>query len=126
MYSAHGLLAAKTDFTLDALKDRLTKKFPAAAVALEGNIVRISGGDWSFQLFINDRPEIVAEHLITAEKLGSVEDNPDVAHCNRRVELWSETQDPFLEHFGDYQAIIEVLQTFKGLIAIDPNEPAFL
>lgn len=126
MYNAHGLLTPATDFTLSALRDRLQKKFPAASATCDGNVVKLAGPDWSFQLFINDSPEIVAQHQDMAEKLGSVEDNPDVAKCVKRVELWSETQDPFLEHFADYQEIVSVLQSFKGLIAVDPNEPAFL
>ncbi|CAN5199576.1 hypothetical protein BH11PLA2_BH11PLA2_53260 [soil metagenome] len=126
MYTAYGLLTPATDFTLAAARERLQKKFPAAAVTLDKNIVKLGGSDWSFQLFINDRASIVEEHQTMAEKLGSAEDNPDVANCVKRVELWSETQDPFLEHFSDFQDIVVVLQTFKGLIAVDPNEPAFM
>jgi hypothetical protein len=126
MYNAHGLLTPATDFTLTTLRERLQQKFPAASVTNDGKVVKVAGADWSFQLFINDGPDIVAQHQEMAERLGSVADNPDVAKCVKRVELWSETQDPFLEHFSDYQDIVGVLQTFKGLIAVDPNEPAFL
>jgi hypothetical protein len=31
-----------------------------------------------------------------------------------------------MAHFKDYLSVIEVLQTFKGMIAVDPNEPSLL
>ena len=41
----------------------------------------------------------------------------------RRVEVWSDTPDPFMEHFNDFLSVVEVLKSFRGLIAVDPNEP---
>jgi hypothetical protein len=34
--------------------------------------------------------------------------------------------DPELEHFNDYLLAVEVLQSFRGLIAVDPREPSLL
>jgi hypothetical protein len=31
-----------------------------------------------------------------------------------------------MKHFNDYLLAVEVLQSFKGLIAVDPTEPALL
>jgi hypothetical protein len=31
-----------------------------------------------------------------------------------------------MEHFNDYLLVVEVLKTFDGLIAVDPNEPSLL
>ena len=45
---------------------------------------------------------------------------------DRRAELWSDTQDPFVEHLGDFGSAVEVLKGFRGLIAVDPNEPALM
>lgn len=125
MYTAYGLLSKSTDFTLDAAVKKLQQKFPAAAVALEGGVVNLSGSDWDFHLQLN-AGNLAAEHEELAIKLGGVENNPEVAASAKRVEIWSDTNDPFLEHFNDFLQVIEVLQTFKGLIAIDPKEPAFM
>ncbi len=46
--------------------------------------------------------------------------------CDRRVEVWSDTPDPFVEHLSDFHAVIEVLRSFRGLIPVDPNEPALM
>jgi hypothetical protein len=46
--------------------------------------------------------------------------------CDRRVEMWSDTQDPFVEHLTDVHAAVEVLKSFRGLIAVDPDEPALM
>jgi hypothetical protein len=124
MYHAYGLLTAGTDLTLPEVATRLQVKFPAAEVRCDGGAVHLTGGDWHFQIFCKD--DVAAEHADLAEKLGSVEDNAEVAACNRRVEVWSDTSDPFLEHLADFQSIVEVLQSFRGVIAIDPTEPAYL
>ena len=126
MYNAFGLLTPASEFTLDAARDKLAKKFPAAAVAKTDGTVTLTGPDWDFQLFINDKPDVLTEHQAMAEKLGGVAANPEVAACGRRVEVWSNTNDPFLEHFNDFISIIEVLQSFPGVIAVDPKEPAFM
>jgi len=31
-----------------------------------------------------------------------------------------------MDHFNDYVLAVEVLQSFKGLIAVDPREPSLL
>jgi len=126
MYSAYGLLNETSDFTMDAARERLQKRFPTARVTLENNVIAINGSDWDFQLQTNESVVLAAEHDELAIKLGGVENNPEVAMSRRRVEVWSGTNDPFLEHFNDFLQVIEVLQSFRGLLAIDPKEPAFM
>jgi hypothetical protein len=125
MYTAYGLLTKSSDFTLESAVDKLQKKFPNASVALEGGVINLSGSDWDFHLQLN-AGDLAAEHEELAIKLGGVENNPEVAASTKRVEVWSDTNDPFLEHFNDFLQVIEVLQTYRGLIAIDPKEPAFM
>ena len=43
MYTAYGLLTPATDFTLDAARDRLRAKFPAATVSEENNVLTLTG-----------------------------------------------------------------------------------
>jgi L-alanine-DL-glutamate epimerase-like enolase superfamily enzyme len=61
----------------------------------------------------NASPEIADEHQDIAIKLGGVENNPEVAASAKRVEIWSNTNDPFLEHFNDF-ADAEIKKVVKG------------
>lgn len=125
MYTAYGLLTKNSDFTLEDAAVKLKALFPAVSVAFEDGVISISGSDWDFHLQLN-AGDLAAEHEELAIRLGGIENNPEVAASTRRVEVWSDTNDPFLEHFNDFLQVVEVLQTYKGLIAIDPKEPAFM
>ena len=50
--------------------------------------------------------------------------------CLRRVrpavEVWTDLPDPFMEHFNAYLSVVEVLKSFRGLLAVDPKEPGVL
>ena len=50
----------------------------------------------------------------------------DLESCSRRLEIWSETPDPELEHFEKYQRVVGVLKSIPGITVIDPAEPSFL
>lgn len=125
MYSAYGLLTPDTDFNLSVARERLQKRFPDATVSLDSGVLTLAGRNWDFQLRVN-QGDLSAEQQVMAEQLGGADANPEVAACTQRVELWSNTNDPFLEHLADFQAVLEVLQSFRGLIVIDPNVPAFM
>ncbi len=126
MYRAYGLLTPASSFTVDEARTRLAARFPDAAVTLAGGQVTVARGDWEMELLVNDAPAVLDESVGMAEKIAGLGDGRDIESCARRVEVWSETPDPMLEHFADYQAVVEVLQTFPGLIAVDPKEPALL
>ena len=45
---------------------------------------------------------------------------------DRRVEVWTDLSDPVMEHFNAYLSVVEVLKSFRGLLAVDPKEPGVL
>jgi hypothetical protein len=126
MYRAFGLLQPQSDFTLDELHTRLAAKFPSAAIGRNGDQICAAIDGWDVNFFLNQDAEVLTESNLLAEKIAGLEDGVDLESCAARVEAWSETPDPMLEHFEKYQKVIEVLQSFRGLIALDPKEPALL
>ena len=126
MYQAYGLLQAGSDFNWDAAVKRLQARLPHLTLARDGERVTLSTSDWEIHLGVNADPAVLAESADIAEKIGGDEDGTDIAGCARRVEVASDYPDPFMEHFSDFQAVIEVLQSFKGVIAVDPREPCLM
>jgi hypothetical protein len=126
VYSAFGLLKPDSDFTMAEAAKRLAAKFPAFAVEQKADAIVVSSADWEIHLTLNNTPAVIDESRAMAERIGGAEDAKDIAVCARRVELASDIADPQMEHFNDYLLAIEVLRSFKGLIAVDPQEPSLL
>ena len=126
MYRAYGLLQPGSDFTLEEAEKRLTARFPDAAVRRAGDRITVAVGEWEIALGLNTEAWVLAESIAIAEKIGGLEDGADIASCGRRVEVWSETLDPTTEHLADFQAVLEVLRTFTGIILVDPSEPTLM
>ncbi len=128
MYRAFGLLRTDSDFSLDEAATRLTAKFPGFGVARDGNQVVVSQGEWWIALALASGPEIRDETEGLLGRLAGVE--PQEAEAltasDRRVEVWTDVPDPFMEHFDHYLFVIEVLKSFNGLLAVDPKEPGLL
>jgi hypothetical protein len=124
MYRAYGLLPADTDFTLDDAAARLRTRFPDFRVNRVGDEVHVTQGEWELKLRVNDEPYVAVESVGLAEKVAGLEpaEAAAVEACGRRVEVWSDTQDPFFEHLADFHAAVAVLKSFRGLIAIDPAD----
>jgi hypothetical protein len=126
MYSAFGLLKPDSDFTLAEAAKRLRVKFPAFKVDQNADGVVVASGDWEIHLTFNDSPAVLEESRVMAGHIGGAVDGKEIALCARRVELASDVTDPDMNHFNDYLLAVEVLQSFKGLIAVDPREPSLL
>ena len=73
-------------------------------------------------------PHVSTETQGLTEKIAGWEpaEADAVIASDRRVEVWSETPDPFMEHFNDYLKVIEVLKSFRGVIPVDPHTPTLL
>jgi hypothetical protein len=126
MYSAFGLLKPDSDFTMTEAAKRLSSRFPTYTVEHRPDTIVVSSADWEIHLVLNASPAVIEESREIAGHIGGSDDAKDLAACDRRVELGSDTPDPEMEHFNDYLLTIEVLQSFQGLIAVDPREPSLL
>ena len=128
MYRAHGLLQPDTDYTTAEAVTRLKAAFPTFSVTANGEQVTVSKGDWEIELRLNADPSVWEESVGYAGKIAGL--NPaeaaNIEACTRRVDVWSDTPDPFVEHLADFHAVVGVLKTFRGLTTVDPHEPALL
>ena len=126
MYLAYGLIQPGSDFSLDEAERRLRSQFPGFTVTRNGDQITAAIGDWEIELRLNADPSVLTESVGLAERIAGIADGKDLEVCDRRVEIWSDTPDPFLEHLADFHAMIEVLRTFRGVILVDPKEPALM
>jgi hypothetical protein len=126
MYQAYLLLEPANDFSLAAAADRLAEKFPGFAVTRTNDGLVLSSEDWEIGLRMNSGPEVLEESQRIAEHVSGQDDGRDIASIDRRVEIASDVPDPEMDHFNDYLMVIETLQTFRGVIAVDPTEPSLL
>ena len=128
MYRAFGLLRDDSDFTLDEAQARLAAKFPGFDLTRDTNQLVVSQGDWWIALALVSGPEIQAETEGLLGHLAGFESAEAAAFStsDRRVEVWTDVPDPFMEHFDHYLSVVEVLKSFNGLLAVDPKEPGVL
>jgi hypothetical protein len=128
MYRALGLLSPDSDFSIDEAKNRLAAKFPGFNITSDANQIVVSQGEWWIALALVSGPEIQNETEGLIGHLAGVEpaEAEVFAASDRRVEVWTDVPDPFMEHFDHYLFVIEVLKSFNGLLAVDPKEPGLL
>jgi hypothetical protein len=128
MYRAYGLLLPNTEFTPEEAVTRLTAKFPGYTVTRRGDQITVAKGDWSIELAVVAGPQVQGESEGLAGNIAGLEppEAAAIAACDRRVEVWSDTPDPFMEHFNEYLYVVEVLKSFRGVVVVDPREPALL
>jgi hypothetical protein len=128
MYRAYGLLKPDSDFNLEQAIALLMPRFAGYSIARNGEQITISKGDWEIEIALATGSHIPTETQGITDKIAGMEDSETEAllSSERRVEVWSETPDPFMEHFNDFLMVVEVLKTFNGLVAVDPNERALL
>lgn len=126
MYSSYGLLLPDAEFTLEEAETRVRAAFPFAIATRFDDTLSVAVGDWNVNFRLNEGPEVRSESIGFAGRIAGLEQGSGMESCSRRVEVWSDTQDPFLEHFDKYQKVLEVLRSFAGMIPIDPREPSLL
>lgn len=126
MYRAFGLVTPQSDVTLESLLGKLRSEFPGYEVTITGPQIHIAKADWQFEILERLGPDVQTESIDLAEKLAGHEDAADLESCSRRLEIWSDTPDPELDHFEKFQRVVGVLKSIPGVIVIDPAEPSFL
>jgi hypothetical protein len=128
MYRAFGLLQPHNDFDLDTAAARLAERLAGSSSRRDGEVVTISKGNWEMYLAVVSGPHVVTETIGITDRLAGFEreEAEALASSNKRIEIWTDTPDPFMEHFNDYLTAVEVLKSFKGVVVVDPNEPSLL
>jgi hypothetical protein len=128
MYRAIGLLQTNNDFSIPAAAERLRQALPRHSVVVSGSRIRVEQGDWWIALELVSGPQLRNETEGLVGKLAGLEPAEAEAFVSslQRVEVWTDLPDPVMEHFDDYQSVVGVLKSFRGLLAVDPKEPGVL
>jgi hypothetical protein len=128
MYRAIGLLRPDSDFTLGEAQARLAAKLPGFDISRDGEQIVLSKGGWWIALRIASGPDVRTETRGLVERLAGIDpaEAEEYVNSGRRVEVWTDVSDPEMEHFNDYIFVVEVLQSFKGVLAVDPKGPGVL
>lgn len=126
MYNALALLQPDSDLTLANLAKTLKAKFPDIDVQESKDEVTLSKGDWDYHLAWQSGPDVLNESEGLAGRIVGLDEDTPMRLCDRRVQMWSDTPDPFLEYMDSHFQVIDALRGFKGIILVDPNEPAVL
>lgn len=128
MYRAMGLLQANTDFTLEEALGRLQAKFPGDSVTRNGETIVVARGEWWIAVALVSGSHIRNETEGLVGNLAGLEpaEAEALVASEKRVEVWTDVPDPYMEHFNDFLSVVEVLKSFRGLLAIDPKEPGVL
>jgi hypothetical protein len=128
MYRAYGLLKPNNDFNLTLAFNRLTEAFPGYQVTRTDEQITVAKGDWDIVMSLATGPHIPEETQGITDRIAGLErvEVEELIASNTRIEIASETPDPFMEHFNDFLKVVEVLKSFRGVLAVDPHERALL
>ena len=126
MYKAHLLLKKDNDFSFAKARARLAEKFPSATFTDGPWSLTLETDDWDIAFQESGGPEVLQESQHIAEQITGEEDDQGIGTCERRVEMSSDVPDPEMDHFEQFQDVLEVMRTFQGTILIDPREPCVL
>jgi hypothetical protein len=120
-YQANAFLEDVTDFSLEEAKARLAKRVTGATISSAGNRIIISVKGWRLGLNLDDGPHVLDESAGIARHYSKCPKSPAIAKCRKRVDIWSEDDDPNMDHINDFIFVCEALSSFKGVILLDPR-----
>jgi hypothetical protein len=126
VYQAYLLLKADNDFSFATAHKRLAERFPAAAFTEGPDSLAMATGGWDIALHLTVGPDVLAESQRIAEQVTGGQDDQGIGACDRRIEIASDVPDPEMDHFDKYLLVLEAMQGFRGVIAVDPKEPCVL
>ena len=93
---------------------------------LTGQRLSLSSDNWEIHLTLEEGPQVLEDSIRIADQIGGADEELGIAKCNRRVDVATDYPDPEMDHFNDYLQVMEVVQSFQGVIAVDPSEPSLL
>lgn len=126
IYEAFGLLEPDSNFSMDVAAAHLAARFPRWALHHEGSKISLVSGKWAFYLCLNSEPWVIQESREIAQALPEdLAVAVAITRCGRRIEVSSDP-DPNMDYFNDYIFVVEVLQSFEGVITVDPREPCII
>lgn len=126
MYHAFALMTPDSNLTIEAAATQIKAAFPDANIQQSEEEIKLNKGDWDYQLVLQKGSAVHIESEGLAGHIAGLEQDSPVRNCDRRLELWSDTPDPFLEYMDNHFKVLEALRSFKGVILVDPKGPELL
>jgi hypothetical protein len=120
-YSAVIYLLDGSDFAFPAAVEACRSWLPESRVEKAGEKeMELYFEDWCLKVAVQDEPFVAEENREFAEASPGYSHAEEIARCRRRLYVWSMDEDPNGDHFNDYLlAVQSIVDTFRGLIAID-------
>jgi hypothetical protein len=119
-YQAIAFLKDDSDFDIEVFKKHLIRCFPAMQIIQEGKTISLSLPNWEIHTHLADEPFVEEEGLEMLEHCPECPRIDEISRCKRRVEIWSPSPDPQMDYFNDYLIVCDVLDSFQGVIVLDP------
>ncbi len=126
MYHALAMMQQSSDLTLAVLKERLHQRFPMMNITQVADEIIMANANWDYHLALQSGDDVLRESEGLAGRIAGLDEDTPLRSCSRRLEVWSDTPDPVMEHFDDHFQVLDVLRSFKGVMLVDPNEPCLL
>lgn len=126
MYHAYALLTPDSDLTLPAVASKLKARFPEVGIQQTDSDIRLNQGNWDYELIYQKGADVLTESEGLAGHIAGLDSDSPLRTCDRRLDVSSDTPDPFLEYMDNHFQVLEVLRGFKGVILVDPAGPELL
>jgi hypothetical protein len=129
-YVVFGLLEPKSNFNLNTAFDRIRDVFfnlPDGGVEPQssgGNDISIDPENLGLFVVLVDDPKVIEDSRQLAALLGNAPEAAAVARCERRIEFGMQWGDPRGDIFPEFERLLGVLRSFRGVIFLDPRNPA--
>jgi hypothetical protein len=129
-YVVFGLLAPESNFNLNTAFDRIRDVFtnlpdggfePQSSGA---NDISIDPEHLGLFVVLVDDPKVINDSQQLAVQLGNAPEAAAVARCARRIEFGMQWGDPRGDVFPEFERLLGVLRSFRGVIFLDPSDPA--
>src|SRR5262245_5643143 len=129
-YVVFGLLAPESNFNLNTAFDRIRDVFtslPDGGFEPESsgaNDISIDPQNLGLFVLLVEEPHVLEESRQLAAQLGNAQEASTVGRCARRIEFGMQWGDPRGEVFPEFERLLGVLRSFRGVIFLDPRDPA--
>jgi hypothetical protein len=129
-YVVFGLLEPESNFDLNTAFDRIRDVFtnrPGGGIeplSTGANDISIDPDHLGLFVLLVEGPGVAEESQQIAAQLGDAPEAAAVARCDRRVEFGMQWGDPRGDVFPEFGRLLAVLRTFRGVIFLDPRDPA--
>lgn len=124
IYKVYALLKDKNNFNIDKAVALLKSNMPEYTITQEENEVTLNKSGWIFYFILNTAEYVLSESKEIAKLVEKDKITNDIAKCRSRVEIISaEGDDPDRVYFNDYSDILKIVESFNGVILVDPDDP---